>query len=205
MKLREIKNILINEVDIHHSSQTLDFVNPDYNDLSKLIDILSDSGNTIEGYKLYSKWFGSDVIFALVDKEILSVMVATLIPNFPSKDKKTIQTKRTWTPEQYRGKGYSSALYSGLPKMGIRVVSDAQLSPASLGVWKNLKKVWRLKAFDWDTNQFTDEDPLKKSTVSFVLETGAPVFNENGLLKESKWMTNENGVMFRYDPELFEV
>lgn len=197
MKLSDITNIYLTEVDVHRTSQVLDFVDPVLNDLSELIKILKNTKRTIEGFKLYSAQFEDEIIFALVkDEQIFSVLVAKFIKDFPSDKKmKTIQLERTWTPPEQRNRGYSSALVSGLTKFGFRVVSNKQLSPQALGVWKKIKRVFNVKAFDWDMLQYTVKNPETDSNVSFVLEQGAPYYN-GGILHERKWFTNSSlGVM----------
>lgn len=102
---------------------------------------------------------------------MLTILVGTLISDFPdTKQLKTIRVGRSWTPEEFRNKGFSTALYDGLPRNGYRIVSDKQLSKAAISVWVKLGSKRELKAFDWETGQYTDKDPIVEPHVSFVLE-----------------------------------
>ena len=166
MKLSELKTITIVEV-VQGPDQPIGLKDPN------LLNNLKDTGRNIEGYNLYALQIKDEIVFALKKEDtLLTVLVGTLITDFPnSKHLKTIRVGRSWTPDEFRNKGFSTALYDGLPRNGYRVISDEQLSDAAISVWKKLGSKRDLKAFDWDTGQYTDKDPLINPHVSFVLES----------------------------------
>lgn len=185
MKLSNLKEITIVEV-VQGPNQQIGLKDP------SLLNNLRDTGRNIEGYNLFALQINDEIVFALKQGEmILTVLVGTLITNFPNDQLKTIRVGRSWTPEEFRNKGFSTALYDGLPRNGYRVVSDEQLSDAAISVWKKLGTKRKLKAFDWETGQYTDKDPLTNPRVSFILEfTGYT--HKSTILKESVLFTAVN-------------
>lgn len=144
----------------------------------KLLNKLKPTGREIEGFSLHALQVNDEIIFALANnEELLTVLIGSIIEDFPDAGSlKTIKVSRSWTPEHQRNRGYSTALYDGLPRNGYRVVSDEQLSSTALSVWKKLATKRTLKAFDWETGMLTDKDPTQQSRVSFVFEyTGRPI------------------------------
>jgi hypothetical protein len=137
-----------------------------------LLSNLKPTGREIEGFDLYAIQINDEVIFALVDNnQLLTAVVGVLIDDFPADDHlKTIKINCSFTPEQFRNQGYSTALYDGLPRNGYRVISDQQLSSTALSIWKKLGTKRTLKAYDWETKSITDKNPLEYPLVSFVLE-----------------------------------
>lgn len=183
MKLSELKQITIVEV-VQGPNQPIGIKDP------KLLSDLKDTGRNIEGYNLYALQINDEIVFALKKNDtLLTVLIGTLITDFPDdKPLKTIRVGRSWTPDEFRNKGLSTALYDGLPRNGYRIVSDEQVSQAAISVWNKLGSKRTLKAFDWETGQYTDKDPLTNPRVSFVLEFTGYTHKSN-VLNESVLFT----------------
>ena len=111
MKLTElsVNNITLAEGPEIGPSQELGFRDP------SIINQLENTGYNVEGYDLYGKQFGDEVVFALKNKqqEVLTILVGTFYDDLPPGDdnRKTIQIKRSWTPPEKRRLGYAIALY----------------------------------------------------------------------------------------------
>lgn len=164
MRLEDVTIIPIIEV-VKVPEQPLGLNDP------KILDQLKPTGQNIEGYDLYGGQFDDAIIFALVkDEQVLTAVIGNLITNFPDPNLKTIQIRRSWTPPELRNKGYSTALYDGLPRNGYRIISDMQVSDGALAIWKKLSQRREVKYFDSKTNEYTDKDPLKHPEVVFILE-----------------------------------
>lgn len=165
MKLKDLFNPPLIEIR-RGSSQPLGIKDP------TLLSQLKPTNKDIEGFPLFALYIDDSVIFALKSKtgEILTVLIGTIITDFPKTDRKTVKINRSWTPEEYRNKGYSTAIYDGLPRLGFRLISDLQLSSEAISVWKKLKTKREVQAFDTKTLEFTDKDPLTHDSVVFVLE-----------------------------------
>jgi hypothetical protein len=182
MLLDEILNPKVVEVYVG-ASQDIGLRDPN------LLSQLKPTGRDVEGFPLYALQIDNDIVFAIKTNqdELLSILVGSIVTDFPIKTKKTIRIHRSWTPEPFRNKGYSTALYDGLPRCGYRLVSDLQLSPESISVWKKLMTKRTVTAYNCTTHQFTDENPLINDDIAFVLEfTGSA---PGSLLEDSKTFT----------------
>lgn len=166
MKLSEIHIIPIIEVSIG-PDQPIGLNDP------TLLKQLRPLNTDIEGYPLSALQIGDQLIFAISDsdEQLLSTLIGRIITDFPGElPRKTIKMERSWTPPAHRNKGFATALYDGLTRQGYRVVSDLQISQSAASVWKKLGQQRQLKAFNWDTKQYTDADPFSNPNVSFVME-----------------------------------
>jgi len=132
------------------------------------------TGQTIENFELWGFSVGDQRAFALVkDKEFYTVLVAKTLDDFPGeKRKETLVIQQTETPEKFRGREYSPALIDGLAKLGYRIISDSTLSKSAFAVWNKLlvKRKDNIKFWDTNKHKFTDEDPIDKENIRYVLE-----------------------------------
>lgn len=148
------------------SSQQLGLNNP------QLLNTLKPTGHNIEGNQLVALAINDGIMFALKDssEQTLTVLIATNISDFPGPPKNTLRIDRSWTPEELRGRGYSTALYDGIAKLGYRLVSDVQLSPEAQRVWDKLSTKRELKFWDRRTRQYVEHDRDNDPHIQYVLE-----------------------------------
>lgn len=177
--------LIIKETPMVGLDQPLELKDPN------ILKQLEPTGQDIEGYDLYAKKVNDQIIFALKhNDQILTVLIGREITDFPGPKKvSTIMVNRSWTPPTSRGKGYSPALYDGLGRLGYRILSDRQASKNALRVWSKLSTKHKLKAFDWNTKQYTNKDPTDDPNISIVLEHEICI-NMAGILKDSLVWTN---------------
>lgn len=148
---------------------------------------LQPTGTTIEGLTLCSVQIGDQIIFSLNDQdEIMTYIVCTPITDYPGPTKPTIAIQRSFTPEQYQNKGYCAALYYGLARCGYRIVSDLQLSPEAISVWRKIAAKRPTSGFDTISKQPTDKDPFINHDVCIVLESPAHA-KQSPLLEDTKY------------------
>ena len=140
----------------------------------EILNQLDNTEHNIEGFPLYSKKFGDNIVFAIKDNDdVLSIVVGQIIEDFPDEaNKQTLQILRAFTPEQHRRKGYAEALYYGLSRLLYRVVSDTIQSPAMLNLWKKIQKQLpnKVKLFDLSSKQYVDDVNTNDKNILFVLE-----------------------------------
>lgn len=191
MKLTElsVNNITLAEGPEIGPSQELGFRDP------SIINQLENTGYNVEGYDLYGKQFGDEVVFALKNKqqEVLTILVGTFYDDLPPGDdnRKTIQIKRSWTPPEKRRLGYAIALYDGLSRLAYRIVSDNLQSSEVFNLWMKLKKYRgkKVKLFNTTTKKYTKENPQNKRNILFVLEGSTHHQTKNGILEDWKFFT----------------
>lgn len=187
-----IKKLKIAEVNIAAKELVIEVISgPDQSfelNNPELLDKLQPTGTDIEGYSLYAIKANNEILFALKDKDFISMLVGKELNNFPTlKERGAIEIQQSYTPEQYRRKGFSIALYNGLSKLGYAVVSDKQLSNNAQGLWHKLGSVCTLKTYNPDSNEIIDANPNSSTNFRYVLEQKTR--NINSILKDSKYFT----------------
>lgn len=160
---------------------------------SNILDQLKPLAGDIEGYLLYGLRFGNQIVFAIKNATelVLSILVVEDFDILDGDEKKAVQVKRSWTPEEFRNKGFSTALYDGLTRHGYRIVSDTQLSHTALRVWDKLKSKRNVRFFDLSTNQYTDKNPVTDNGVVFVLEN--LLHKKSAIMEDTKLFTVWHG------------
>ncbi|MGI0075936.1 MAG: GNAT family N-acetyltransferase [Nitrosopumilaceae archaeon] len=105
--------------------------------------------------------------------------------------------ERTVTLPRYRNKGLITALYKGLyVELKYKLVSDNEMSPESISVWKKLSKVLPVKVFNTETKKTTDmkttpDDQIfgmeqEYENIRLVLEKKELVYKETPLREGEK-------------------
>jgi hypothetical protein len=188
-------DITITEAPVVGPSQPLGLSDP------FVLDQLENTGYNVEGYFLWSKKFGDDIVFALKDKndETLTVLVGRFIDDFPAEaEKSTMQVIRSWTPPDKRRQGYSMALYYGLSRLSYRLISDTQQSQEVTSLWKKLQRTLpnNVKTFNVKTGQYTDENPHNNQNVVYVLESLVLYQDKNSILLDSVYFTADTSEEF---------
>lgn len=132
----------------------------------------------VENYPLFYAKQGDRYLFSIKDGDkVIASIMAMEITDFPG-GKEVVQIKRTWTDPQYRNTGLMTAMYRTLRKQRIAVISDAELSPQSIGVWKKLvdaryvSKMYNTQTQQLEplTDEIWDEAEDKPAHLYFVLE-----------------------------------
>lgn len=160
--------MLLNEI-IVIANQPSDYIA--YNDFPELQPFRTAK---VETYPLWFAKKSEVILFSIKDGDVvIASIVAREITGFGD-SRETIQIQRTWTDPRYRNKGFMTAMYNTLGNQGFRVISDLQLSPQSLAVWRKLGS--RVKMFNFLTKQVEPisqeiwNEPENKAHLYFVLE-----------------------------------
>ena len=111
-------------------------------------------------------------------------------------NKQCIIIRRTWVNPSYRNKGFMKAMYNTLHNCGFVVLSDVELSPESISIWKALAISRNVKIIDTNTEEIRDIVPDDYTTANmntqFILE--ARYFNTrtnmSGMLQEYQHFIN---------------
>jgi hypothetical protein len=91
----------------------------------------------VEQYPLLCNEVGDSYFFVVqVNGENAAYMKAVKLDDIEG----GIIIKQTWAPLKFRNRGLMTALYLTLHNQGFVLVSDSQLSPESISIWKNLRK-----------------------------------------------------------------
>jgi hypothetical protein len=151
-------------------------------DLKKWDDAKQFKSAKVEKYPLHANVEGDDYFFCMIDsdtQEKIAFMKAIKIDGFSS----ALIIKRTWVEPEYKNKGLMTALYNTLHNQGFSLISDNQVSPESLSIWRKLHNQFgkSVKMIDADTHEpreITDADltnpkPDEKEHLFFEGYTGA--------------------------------
>jgi hypothetical protein len=104
----------------------------------------------VEKYPLLFKKVGDTYFFALeLDDKLRAFLVAEEISDI----KNAIMIKRTFVTRSYRNLGLMTALYNTLNNQGFTLISDRELSPESISIWKKLKTIHPVKVINRDTKE----------------------------------------------------
>lgn len=124
----------------------------------------------VNGLEFCAQQWIDQIVFALtLGDEIYSMIVCNIIEQFPG-DGHTLQVRRSWTPEQYRRKGYSLSLYQTAARCGYRLISNMEQTAETITLWSKLDQLHGVQYFDIETEQFTGINALFKDTVVYVLD-----------------------------------
>jgi GNAT superfamily N-acetyltransferase len=110
---------------------------PDDNpfDLDVLVHLRPYKNANVEGNKLLFTQHGDDLFFVIrVGEEAVAFAKATSI----SEPREALVINRTYVVPAWRNKGYMTALYRTLRGNGNVIISDIDLSPESISIWKKL-------------------------------------------------------------------
>lgn len=100
--------------------------------------------------------------------------IAYLVGNSNTYDgRPCIEISRTWVEQSHRNKGIMKSMYLALKSLGIVVVSDKQLSPESLKIWKWLCSNGHAFLVDFSSNELrraVDSDfTVENSKTRFII------------------------------------
>jgi hypothetical protein len=122
-------------------------------DLSKFNNLKRFKKAKVEKYPLLYKKSGETYFFALeLDDKLRVFLVAKEISDI----KNAIMIKRSFVDNSYRNQGLMTALYNTLNNQGFTLISDRELSPESLSIWKRLKSIHPVKVINRDTKEIRD-------------------------------------------------
>jgi len=162
-----------------------------------MIDNLTPTGKSAEGFEIYRSELGKIVTYALMDEdEKLAILVTRKVKRLPGKNKDVLLESRMWVYLEHRGKGYAPLLYSAIPRIfDIILMSDQYLSANALKVWQKLErsKINTVTFFKASNDGgFTDVRPEDDPNVRFVLEceTDRDYMNfDSKIISEQKFFT----------------
>jgi hypothetical protein len=141
----------------------------------------------VESYPLLFNNEGDDYFFTFkIDDENAAYMKAVHITDMSGE---VFMVKRTFVVPKFRNKGLMTALYQTLHNQHIVLISDSELSPESISIWKKLNKHHEIKIIDRNTGEIRksydeDFDPTDRSLEfdHYILEDHKP--NKIGWTKE---------------------
>lgn len=149
----------------------------------------------VEGNELLFSQHGDEFFFIV---KVDGIMVAFLKATEVKEPVKALQINRTFVIPSFRNKGYITALYRTLRGNGNKIISDIELSPESLSVWKKLSSYYSINVIDAKTGKelrkISDADFIKPNNenerlmieeyMSFgkpVIECGFGLISETGI------------------------
>ena len=111
-------------------------------------------------------------------------------------NKNCLIIRRTWVETVYRNKGYMKAMYNTLHNCGFVVLSDIELSPESISIWRALAISRNVKIIDIRTEELRapkDSDYYTTNTnTRFILEKihNGAIEDMSGILQEYQYFIN---------------
>lgn len=126
------------------------------------------------------------------DKNIAFVIAEKNVFN----NKNCLIIRRTWVEPLYRNKGFMKAIYNTLHNCGFVLLSDIELSPESISIWKALAASRNVKIIDTSTEEIRDIVPTdytkNDNKTQFILEKRNTKFSTNlsGVLSEHQYFIN---------------
>lgn len=144
-------------------------------DLTKFDKAVQFKKAKVETFPLLCHQEGDDHFFTFEVDDMKAVfMKAVKISDMPGN---VLMVKRTYTVPKYRGKGLMTALYHTLHNQRFTVISDRELSPESIIIWKKLKQHGKVGVIDRNTGKVRpviDQDFMPKGEEAeadhFILE-----------------------------------
>lgn len=149
----------------------------------------------IEGYDLYAVTQESDYYFGLKHNDQFITSIGCRKYHLPKElnpdNKDVLQVLFSWTPEQFRGRGYNSALISGLAQLFAIMVSDSSQSKEAKKSWEKIikRKPRSVKKYNIMTHTITDESPEDNNEVIYVLLEFCNNRQPNSWMKQHKVFT----------------
>jgi len=136
---------------------------------------------SVEGYPLFYNETVNAYYFYISDNNQKISFLIALKNVFNNKNCLIVQ--RTWTIRLYRNRGFMKALYNTLYNQGFVIISDSQISPESISVWKALGTILPVKIIDTQTEEIRDIDigdyTVTNHNVRFILEKCISRFDQD--------------------------
>jgi hypothetical protein len=164
-------------------------------DLCKWDQAVQFKSAKVEKYPLFANIEGDDYFFCMIDPDTLEKMAYLKALKIDDLSKQAFLIQRTWMEPKYRNMGLMTALYRTLHNQGYSLLSDAELSPESLSIWKTFRpntKILDIKTKD--QRDITDQDmsmPLGINSERFFMEGNSGAFGclhvDNFMMEELKF------------------
>jgi GNAT superfamily N-acetyltransferase len=113
----------------------------------------------VEHMELHADKVDDEYLFAVLgdEGEYIAYAHALDIMDGPG-GRPTIQIRRTWVQPDRRGMGVMTALYNTLSNQGFVIISDSELSPESIAIWKKLRTYNTVKLLNNKTLEIESYD-----------------------------------------------
>jgi hypothetical protein len=110
----------------------------------------------VEGHKLLYQQFANDFFFVIVvDNEMVAFAKAVQILQ-----PKALVINRTFVVPKWRNRGFITSLHRTLRGNGNSIISDVELSPESISIWKKLSQYYSVKVIDALTGEIKRDSKL---------------------------------------------
>jgi hypothetical protein len=118
-------------------------------DLTKFDNAKQFKKAKVETFPLLYNQDGDDYFFTIeINGEKAAFMKAEKITDMAGD---VLMVKRTYVMPKFRNKGLMTALYRTLHNQRFSIISDRELSPESISIWKKLKQHYKIGVLDRDT------------------------------------------------------
>lgn len=106
-------------------------------DISKFDKAVQFKKVKVESYPLLAYIEGNDYFFVIITKEQEKIAFFKAIKiEEKINSREAFIIKRTWVVPKFRNKGIATAFYKTLHNQGFTIISDLELSPESISIWK---------------------------------------------------------------------